>query len=35
LSTSCNNAVVLSSCCKDVIHNLLNYRTITSCWKNL
>jgi hypothetical protein len=30
LSTSCNNAVILSSCYKIVTHNLL-----TNCWNNL
>jgi hypothetical protein len=34
LSTSCNNVVILSSCYKVVTHNLLNCRTITSCWNN-
>ena len=39
-STSCNNAVIISSCYKVVTHNLLNVdkllncRTITSCWPN-
>jgi hypothetical protein len=40
LSTSCNNAVILSSCLQgchpQLVDKLLNCRTITSrCWKNL
>jgi hypothetical protein len=35
LSTSCNNGVASSSYYKVVTHNLLNCRTITSCWNNM
>jgi hypothetical protein len=34
LSTSCNNAVILSSCYKVVTHNFYTRKNLTSCSKS-